>query len=130
MPESDAAADFVTRFAVDEADDEEAGAEFCASASVESDNAAMARAAKGKSIRRDSISQSYRMRPRFAGTNAVKKNLYAALPRTGCVQCAQRLASIGISLRHSGHFLVVGSAGGGSFFIRAINQLTGTTTKK
>src|SRR5580658_9803438 len=54
----------------------------------------------------------------------------AALPRTGCAQKAQRRASMGISLRHSGHFFVVGSAGAGSFFIREINQLTGTTTKK
>src|SRR5579872_4384502 len=37
---------------------------------------------------------------------------------------------MGISLRHSGHFLVVGSAGGGSLRMRAINQLIGTTTKK
>src|SRR3989344_5594062 len=45
---------------------------------------------------------------------------YALIPRgranllymTGCVQCEQRLAPAGISLKHSGHFLVVGSAGG------------------
>src|SRR3989344_7253937 len=31
---------------------------------------------------------------------------------TGWVQCEQRLAPAGISLKHSAHFLVVGSAGG------------------
>src|ERR1700685_357593 len=36
----------------------------------------------------------------------------AALPITGWVQCMQRRASIGISLKHSGPFLVVGSAVG------------------
>ena len=38
----------------------------------------------------------------------------AALPPTTDVQNAQRVAAIGISLRHSGHFLVVGSAGAGA----------------
>src|SRR5579863_1680992 len=57
--------------------------------------------------------------------------VYAAIPRgTGCAQCAQRLASIGISLRHSGHFFVVGSAGAGALRIRAIRRFTGVTTKK
>src|ERR1035438_2657755 len=42
----------------------------------------------------------------------------------------QRRASIGISLRHSGHFLVVGSAGAGSLRDRAIRALIGVTTKK
>src|SRR3989344_9704893 len=45
---------------------------------------------------------------------------YTLIPRgrgnlpymTGCVQCEQRFAPIGISLKHSAHFLVVGSAGG------------------
>jgi hypothetical protein len=45
------------------------------------------------------------------------------------VQNAQRFAASGISLRHSGHFFVVGSAGGGSFLARAIMAFTGTTTK-
>src|ERR1039458_1991327 len=53
----------------------------------------------------------------------------AALPITGCAQCAQRRASMGISLRHSGHFLVVGS-GGGSFREREMIAFTGTTMKK
>src|SRR3989339_1266080 len=47
------------------------------------------------------------------------------------VQCEQRLASIGTSLRHSVHFLVVGSAG--SSFLereRAISKFIGLTTKK
>src|SRR5580704_932294 len=57
--------------------------------------------------------------------------VYAAIPRgTGCAQWAQRFASIGISLRHSGHFLVVGSAGAGAFRMRAIRRFTGVTTKK
>src|SRR5262245_14199595 len=33
---------------------------------------------------------------------------------TGCPQCEQRLALIGIVLRHSGHSLVVGAGGGGA----------------
>jgi hypothetical protein len=44
-------------------------------------------------------------------------------------QNLQRRASKGISLRHSGHFRVVGSAGG-SFRDRAMRALTGFTTKK
>src|SRR5271166_327054 len=55
---------------------------------------------------------------------------YAALPIIGCVQCAHRFASIGISLRHSGHFFVVGAAAGSSLCIRATSQFTGITTKK
>src|ERR1700689_2062456 len=55
---------------------------------------------------------------------------YAARPITGCAQNAHRRASIGISLKHSGHFLVVGSAGAGSFRMRAISALIGVTTKK
>ncbi len=53
-------------------------------------------------------------------------------PRYFCwlVQNAHRLAAIGMSLRHSGHFFVVGSGGTSPRFIRAINALTGTTTKK
>ena len=49
---------------------------------------------------------------------------------TGCAQWAQRRASMGISLMHSGHFLVVGSAGAGAFRIRYTKAFTGTTTKK
>src|SRR5580692_1207945 len=61
----------------------------------------------------------------------LQSSLYAAIPRgTGCAQCAQRLASMGISLRHSGHFLVVGSAGAGALRIRATRRFTGVTTKK
>src|SRR5208282_6022172 len=56
---------------------------------------------------------------------------YAAIPSgTGWAQCAQRLASRGISLRHSGHFLVVGSAGAGALRMRATRRFTGVTTKK
>ena len=43
------------------------------------------------------------------------------------VQKAQRFAWIGISLRHSGHFFVVGSAGG-SLREREMSALTGSTT--
>ncbi len=46
------------------------------------------------------------------------------------VQKAQRRASMGISLRHSGHFFVVGSAGAGALRIRETSALTGVTTKK
>src|ERR1700735_5204379 len=56
--------------------------------------------------------------------------VYAALPITGSVQWLQRRASMGISLRHSGHFLVVGSAGAGALRMRAIKALIGVTTKK
>src|SRR5713101_4182422 len=55
---------------------------------------------------------------------------YAALPITGSEQWLQRRASIGISLKHSGHFLVVGSAGTGSLRVRATSALIGVTTKK
>lgn len=43
------------------------------------------------------------------------------------VQKAQRFASIGMSLRHSGHFLVVTGGGGEN---RAISRVTGITTAK
>src|SRR6266576_6091352 len=57
--------------------------------------------------------------------------LQAARPTgTGWAQCAQRLASIGISLRHSGHFLVVTGGVGSSLCMRARRALTGVTTKK
>jgi hypothetical protein len=55
----------------------------------------------------------------------------AAMLRTsGCEQCEQRRASSGISLKHSGHFFVVGSAGTSDLCIRARRALTGSTTKK
>src|SRR5271165_386412 len=37
---------------------------------------------------------------------------------------------MGISLRHSGHFLVVGSAGAGALRMRVTSALIGVTTKK
>jgi hypothetical protein len=46
------------------------------------------------------------------------------------VQNAQRLAAIGTSLKHSGHFRVVGSGGASPRRIRAVKALTGSTTKK
>src|SRR5690349_2302224 len=50
---------------------------------------------------------------------------------SGLVQKAQRLAAMGTSLRHSGHFFVVGSGGGPSpRRMRAITAFTGTMTKK
>ena len=48
---------------------------------------------------------------------------------TSDVQNAHRRASSGISLRHSGHLRVVGSAGG-SRRAREMRALTGATTKK
>ena len=45
------------------------------------------------------------------------------------MQYEQRFASIGISLRHSLHFLVVGSVGG-SLWERSISIFIGLTTKK
>jgi hypothetical protein len=61
---------------------------------------------------------------------ARKNKNYAALPITGCAQWLQRRASMGISLRHSGHFLVVGSAGTGALRMRDTRAFTGVTTKK
>src|SRR5262249_49114398 len=53
-----------------------------------------------------------------------------ALPQLSkVVQNAQRRASSGISLRHSGHFLIVGS-GAGSRRARWMSAFAGTTTKK
>jgi len=46
------------------------------------------------------------------------------------VQKAQRRAAIGTSLRHSGHFFVVGSGAASPRRSRAIRLLTGSTTKK
>jgi hypothetical protein len=74
-----------------------------------------------------SVTQQIRSLLRYFITSP---SLYAALPNTGCVQCEHRRASIGISLRHSGHFLVVGSGGFSPRCMRAINVLTGSTTKK
>jgi len=37
---------------------------------------------------------------------------------------------MGISLRHSGHFFVVGSAGTGALRMRDTSAFTGVTTKK
>ena len=65
----------------------------------------------------------------FRGTTSDAAD-YATLAITTCVQCEQRFASRGISLRHSGHFLVVGATTGSSLCMRAISQFTGTTTKK
>ena len=48
----------------------------------------------------------------------------------GEVQWAQRRASIGTSILHSGHFLVVGSAGAGALRMRETRALMGVTTKK
>src|SRR4030042_1141442 len=45
------------------------------------------------------------------------------------VQNAQRLASIGITLKHSEHFLVVGSTGF-CLLVKATNLFIGNTTKK
>src|SRR4029077_11637543 len=63
-------------------------------------------------------------------TSCLQITIYAARLSTGWVQNPQRRASIGISLRHSGHFLVVGSAGAGALRMRAIKALMGVTTKK
>jgi hypothetical protein len=46
------------------------------------------------------------------------------------VQRAQRLAAMGISLKHSGHFLVVGSAGFWAARARATSALMGRTARK
>ena len=69
-------------------------------------------------------------RPRPMAISEVWLAAHAALPSTGCEQCAHRRASIGISLRHSGHFFVVGSAGAGALRMRETSALTGVTTKK
>src|SRR6478672_8220347 len=46
------------------------------------------------------------------------------------VQKAHRRAAIGTSLRHSGHFLVVGSGAASPRRIRAISVFIGSTMKK
>jgi hypothetical protein len=46
------------------------------------------------------------------------------------VQNAHRFAAIGIELKHSGQFLVVGSGGASPRRKRAITVFTGNTTKK
>src|SRR5712691_221640 len=72
------------------------------------------------------VSTTYEMRL----SNSVRGGRnHAACAITGCPHCAQRRASIGISLKHSGHFLVVGSAGAGAFLMRATSRFTGVTTK-
>ena len=48
----------------------------------------------------------------------------------GCAQNAQRRAAIGTSLRHSGHFFVVGSAGASPLRRLAASAFMGATTKK
>jgi hypothetical protein len=53
----------------------------------------------------------------------------AAAIATSDVQNAHRRAPTGISLRHSGHFVVVSSTGG-STLRPAISALTGRTTRK
>ncbi len=54
----------------------------------------------------------------------------ASLSICGWPQNAQRDAAIGISLRHSGHFLLVGSAGVSCFLMRSSRVFMGSTTKK
>ena len=51
------------------------------------------------------------------------------LEDNGEVQKAHRFAPSGISLKHSGHFLVVGSTGL-FFFVKAVNLFIGRTIKK
>src|SRR5690606_16177622 len=70
-------------------------------------------------------------RPRLAcrGRRPAHYSPPAATGLSTDVQCAQRRAAMGISLRHSGHLLVVGSAGG-SVRARAIKAFTGSTTKE
>ena len=46
------------------------------------------------------------------------------------MQCAQRLAAIGISLRHSGQGRVVGDSVGPPAARRAASMFSGFTTKK
>ena len=46
------------------------------------------------------------------------------------MQKAHRRAATGISLRHSGHFFVVGSGGASPRFRRAVSAFTGTMTRK
>ncbi len=67
---------------------------------------------------------------KLGSSRTVAATLYAAFPATTCVQKLHRRASIGISLEHSGHFFVVGSAGAGAFRVRAMSALIGVTTKK
>ena len=59
-------------------------------------------------------------------TRAIQDRLYESAD----VQKAQRRAAIGTSLRHSGHFFVVGSGGASPRLKRAIRVFTGTITKK
>ena len=55
-----------------------------------------------------------------------QRGLMRSYVYTGCVQNAQRCASIGMSLWHSGHFFLSGSA---CFSKRFISVFTGRTTK-
>ena len=69
-------------------------------------------------------------RSSFRTSFDLRSQVQAALPITGWAQKAQRRASMGISLRHSGHFFVVGSAGAAALRVRAMRALMGVTTKK
>src|SRR6266576_1794176 len=70
-------------------------------------------------------------RPKHLPHIMINPSPYAAWAEIkGEVQWAQRRASIGTSILHSGHFLVVGSAGAGALRMRETRALMGVTTKK
>ena len=82
----------------------------------------------------DEIQQiSHTIIPRARGDTSMPRyraRRPAAATSSDCVQNAQRRAAMGTSLRHSGHFFVVGSAGASPLRRRSITAFIGSTTKK
>src|SRR5688500_5135241 len=79
------------------------------------------------------MQKSQRFQPVPALYRSLSGILRECLPRvyeSVDVQKAQRRAAIGTSLRHSGHFFVVGSGGASPRLKRAVSVFTGTITKK
>src|SRR5438874_7739882 len=78
----------------------------------------------------DLIFSQYRMTARFPVPVDPRGGQRLAAYVNGQVQKAQRRAAIGTSLRHSGHFLVVGSGATSPRRIRARIVFIGSTMKK
>src|SRR5690242_13947890 len=71
---------------------------------------------------------------RVAPTSSRRRFYYRPVapeaPDRVAVQKAQRRAAMGISLRHSGHFFVVGSGGASPLFRRAVQAFIGATINR